>query len=133
MQDEKKLKEDFYDLVPDFGKMLGCDSMLVYCMEFPTHTGDKTLYADMLLENDIHDCPMDNDLFILEFKDKEILHSALDQLNLYCDIVPKQLYRKGLTTGILVSSKGFSEWELVEAKKQGRLCVLFDGQNIRLV
>ncbi len=132
MQDEKKLKDDFYDMVPTFGKMIGYDKLRVYCMEFPTRSGDKTLFADMVLENESHECPMDNDLFVLEFKDKEILHSALDQLNLYCDIIPKQLYRKGAVIGVLVSSKGFSEWELSEAKKQGRLCVLFDGRNISL-
>jgi len=120
-------------VISRFGSLVGCNSLRIYAFEFPTHHSDKTFYADVVLENDIGGPSMNNDMFILEFKDHEILHSALDQLNLYCDVIPKQLYRKGKTTGVLVSSVGFSDWERNEAKKEGRLCALFDGQNINLL
>lgn len=133
--DEKKLKQDFMENenVKKFGTLVGCGSLRIYAFEFPTRCNDKTFYADVVLENDTESSPMLNDLYILEFKDHEIVHSALDQLNLYCDIIPKQLYRRGKVTGVLVSSKGFSDWEREEAKKEGRLCALFDGQNLAIL
>lgn len=132
--DEKKLKQDFMESenVKKFGSLIGTGPLRIYAFEFPTRCKDKTFYADIVLENDTESSPMFNDLYILEFKDHEIVHSALDQLNLYCDTIPKQLYRRGKVMGVLVSSVGFSNWEMGQAKKEGRLCVLFDGQNISL-
>ena len=132
MADEKKLKWDFTDHLPDLGKLINVNNLRLYALEFPVKMSDRVVYADMLLEQDNSTCSMDNDLFVLEFKDKEIVHSALDQLNQYCSVIPKQLYRKGKVTGVLVSSVGFSTWELTEARKQGRLCVLFNGTSLRL-
>lgn len=119
--------------ISKFSRLVGKDSLRIYAFEFPTRHGDKTFYADVVLEEDKGGSPMANDMYVLEFKDKEIIHSALDQLNLYCDTIPKQLYRKGAVTGVLVSSVGFSEWEVGQAKKEGRLCVLFDGQNLTVL
>lgn len=132
--DEKALKKSFIDNgIELFGNIIGRKNIRLYAIEFPTKSGEQTFFADIVLEDDVNKHAQKNDMFILEFKDDIILHSALDQLNLYCDAIPKQLYRSGLVIGILVSSKGFSDWELKEAKKQGRLCALYDGQNLLII
>lgn len=132
MADEKKLKWDFTDHLPDLGKLINRNNLRLYALEFPVRLSDKTVYADMILEDETSDCSMENELVILEFKDQEISHGPIDQLNMYLHNTPKQMHRKNGAIGVLVSSVGFSAWELQEAKKQGCICVLFDGTHLQL-
>ncbi len=131
MADEKKLKWDFADHLPDLGKLINMNNLRLYALEFPVRLLDKTVYADMILEDETSSHPSQNKIIVLEFKDTEISHGPIDQLNMYLQNVPKQMHRKDVM-GILVSSVGFSEWELQEAKKQGHICVLFDGTHLGL-
>lgn len=133
MANEKQLKWDFVDHLPDLGKMINMNNLRLYALEFPVRLSDKTVYADMLLEDETSSCPMENKMVVLEFKDQEISHGAIDQLNMYLHNAPKQLYRKNGAIGILVSSVGFSVWELQQAKKEGHYCVLFDGKNLKIM
>ena len=132
MANEKQLKWDFADHLPDLGKLINRNNLRLYALEFPVRLSDKTVYADMILEDETSDCSMENELVILEFKDQEISHGPIDQLNMYLHNTPKQMYRKNGAIGVLVSSVGFSEWELLQARKEGIWCVLFNGTNLRL-
>ena len=112
----------------EFKNIFNLDSISLYALEFPIVFGKENYKIDMLLEEPISKIPMENQLFVLEFKKDKIFHSALDQLNLYCTAVVKKLYRKKEAVGILAAPY-FSDWEIQECKRQDRFCLQYDLQG----
>jgi len=121
---EKDIKWMFVlEWLGNFEKLINSPIRL-YSMEFPVIYGKEEYSADILLE--VPDTiPMDNQLYVLEFKRNKILHSALDQLNLYCSVIGKKLYRKKEVIGIL-AAPDFSDWEAEECKRQKRFCLQYN-------
>ena len=131
---EKEIKIKFVsDWLGNFQQVMKLPSVRLYAMEFPIKHGKEEYRVDILLEEDEFPIPMDNQLFVLEFKKDKIFHSALDQLNLYCETVGKKLYRKKEVIGMLAAPE-FSTWEQQEAERQGRKCLQYDlNGNMRIL
>lgn len=136
---EKRIKAKFMsEHIPLFAKLTGVDTekLRLYAFEFPVKTEkDGKKFADILLEIDEGGSPMENKMFVLEFKSKKVdYQSAVAQVLRYSDIVQKQLYRKLRVTPFVIA-KGYSDAELKLAKENKVIPVLYDhkGGHLQIV
>ena len=130
---EKSIKEKFMtEHIPFFAKLIKVNpnKLRLYAFEFPVKTAkDGIKKADILLEVDEGGSPMENKMFVLEFKSKKVdYQSAVAQVLRYSDIIQKQLYRKLRVTPFVVA-KGYSEAELKLAKDNKVIPVLYDHKT----
>lgn len=122
---ERSIVKEFAEHWFDNFKSITSPLMRVYCFEYPITHGNENYRADILLEEETSTIPMENQLYIIEFKKNKILHSALDQLNLYVSTITQRLYRKKEAIGIL-AAPDFSKWEVEECERSGRLCLQYN-------
>ena len=135
---ETRIKNKFMDAhIPHFAELIDAppEKLRIYAFEFPVRTNkDGVKKADILLEID-EGSPMDNKMFVLEFKSKKVdYQSAVAQVLRYSDVIQKQLYRKKRVTPFVVAT-GFSEAELKLAKENKVIPVLYDhkGGHLQIV
>lgn len=130
---EKEIKIHFArQLIPIFGSLIN-KNLRLYSLEFPVRTNDGVKYADMIVEVDEHKTPMNNKMFVLEFKKNKVDYGTVEQVLRYGIFIQKQLYRKKKVTSFIVGPE-FSNWEIKMCKDNKVFPLQLDeNDNMRLL